>query len=297
VRVKLDPFNADIEGLKFFIKKKSGIRYKDYGTVNIYLRESSLFLELHVSLLKDEVDHIEVSKVQTDLSGLKVKIDEAKHDVIDKMVLSIFLPTIKLRLQNMINSALYDNINKGVFDKVNSSLRELHHKKKTEVGLGKERKLKSKVDIEVEKVKVPKTKKVEVEVEKEKVSKKKKVDVEVKKEKVPKTKHVEFEVEKEKHVEKIPKTKKVDYEEKHVEVEKERHVEKTPKTMKVEYVEETLGDTDLYAKRPKEMTETLTETITPQELKEAEADYTITERLVPTGSHKTVKEEKVKEYS
>jgi len=148
VRVKLDPFNADIEKLKFFIKKKSGIRYKDYGTVNIYLRESSLLLELHIRLLKDEVDYIEVSKVQTDLSGLKVKIDEAKHDVIDKMVLSIFLPTLRLRLQNMINTALYENINKGVFDKVNSSLKELAYKNKTksiDTGLLKE-KLKSKVN-------------------------------------------------------------------------------------------------------------------------------------------------------
>jgi len=131
VRVILDPFSADVEGLKFFIKKKSGIKYKDYGTVNIYLRESSLLMELHVRLLKDEVDYIELSRVETDLSGLKVKIDEAKHDIIDKMVLSIFLPTIRLKLQNMINSALYDNINKGVFDRVNNSLKELHHQKKT----------------------------------------------------------------------------------------------------------------------------------------------------------------------
>jgi len=297
VRVKLDPFNADIEGLKFFIKKKHGIKYKDYGTVNIYLRESSLLVELHVRLLKDEVDYIEVSRVQTDLSGLKVKIDEAKHDVIDKMVLSIFLPTIRIKLQNMINNALYDNINKGVFDKVNASLKELNYKKNTkniEVGIEKEKKLKSKkVDTSLKKEKVPKTKKFEFEVEKEKVPKTKKVDyeekhVEVEREMIPKTKKVEYvEVEKEK----LPKTKKVDYEEKHVEVEREM----TPKTKKVEY-EEKLGETELYAKKPtKEMTETITDTITPQDLKEAEADYKITERLPPDTGDKIVKEEKVKE--
>jgi hypothetical protein len=132
VRLVLEPFTSDIEGLKFFIKKKSGFKYKDYGTVDLYLNESSILLEFHVKLRKDKVDYIEVSRVSTNLKGLKVKIREAHHDIIDKLVLSIFLPAIRAKLENTINTTLYDSINKQIFIRVNNSLKELDLRKKKE---------------------------------------------------------------------------------------------------------------------------------------------------------------------
>jgi hypothetical protein len=150
VRVKLDPFNAEVEKLNFFIKKKTGFKYKDYGSLNIYLRESSILMEFNVKLNEDKVDNILLTKVIANLYGLKVKVREAKHDVLDKLAIAIFLPTLRANLENIINTTLYDNINNGICDRINRSLKGMYEKKKIHTELKAKKKIEYDIDREVE---------------------------------------------------------------------------------------------------------------------------------------------------
>jgi len=303
VRMILDQFNADVEGLKFFIKKKNGIKYKDYGTVDIYLRESSLLLELHVKLLEDEVDYIELSKVETNLHGLKLKISEAKHDIIDKMVVSIFLPTIRFKLQNMINNALYDNVNKGLFDRVNNSLKKLHYHKKTKKLSTYLEKEGIPTGVSVEKEELHKTSKAdEIEIKEEKTKKSKKVDVEINKEEIPKAKKVKRSsehhdkkgVEFEKETFQIPTKVKEEKTKKSKEVDVEIKKEEIPKATNEKRSSEHRDKKSTKTTETEVLVDETTE-IVPQDLKEAEADYMITERIPDTDKKETkveVKKEK-----
>jgi len=81
-------------------------------------------------LKKDKVDFIECDKVSTNLKGLKIKVVDAKHDMLDKMAMSLFMPTIRSRLEKQLNQVLLDKINGTLCDRINNQLKDYHLKKK-----------------------------------------------------------------------------------------------------------------------------------------------------------------------
>jgi len=64
------------------------------------------------------------------LKGLKIKIREAKHDILDKMAMSVFLPMIRSRLEKQLNQVLADKINGTLCDRINNQLKVFELKKK-----------------------------------------------------------------------------------------------------------------------------------------------------------------------
>jgi len=124
-RLLLSPFTTDINNMRFVLKKKQGIKYNDHGELNIHLKDSSFQFSFRIQLEADRVDYISLDSVEVKLKGLKIKIVESRHDVLDKIATTVFLPVIRGKLQKLIEEKIYDAINSELCDRVNDALKNL----------------------------------------------------------------------------------------------------------------------------------------------------------------------------
>jgi len=138
LRIRLEPFTTKFKNIRFYMKKKTGMKYKDYGKLNIYLKKAGIYLDLLVLLRENRMDKIEVVKVSSNLSGLKVKIKEAKHNVLDKIATGVFLPIMRGRLEKMINARLYDKLENEVCYRINDAIKEGRRKEKAKLKVKRE---------------------------------------------------------------------------------------------------------------------------------------------------------------
>jgi len=124
--LNLDNITTKIENLRFQLKKKTGlIKYNDSGLVHIYLDDSAIKFSFRINLEEDIVDSIEVTKVDVDLSNMKIKILESDHEWIDSIIATVFLPYLRSRLTSTLEGALYDLLNNGVCEMINYGLKKI----------------------------------------------------------------------------------------------------------------------------------------------------------------------------
>jgi gas vesicle protein len=121
----INSISSDIEHLNFFLRKKHGIKFTDYGTVNLHLRDGSLSFAFRFKLEADRVDYLELSSISCDVSGLKIDVLESKHDVIDTIATTVFLPVVRGRLKYLIETRLYEFINDELICRLNDGLRRI----------------------------------------------------------------------------------------------------------------------------------------------------------------------------
>jgi len=102
LNIKFEKITTEIEKLRFQMKKKTFIKYSDSGLVNIYLRDTSIMFHFNLILESNKVDKIILNKVDVDLSNMKIKILEAKHDVLDKIITTVFLPILRSKIRKNV---------------------------------------------------------------------------------------------------------------------------------------------------------------------------------------------------
>jgi F0F1-type ATP synthase membrane subunit b/b' len=124
-RMLLEPLNTDIENLRFIMSKKRGIKYNDYGTTDIHVRDASIQFNFRLRLEADNVDHVELQDVFVNLRGLKVRILESRHDVLDKIATTLFLPVLRSNLRKLIESRLHELINTEICDRINVGIKNI----------------------------------------------------------------------------------------------------------------------------------------------------------------------------
>jgi hypothetical protein len=111
------------------MKKKTGIKYNDSGLMNISVKDATIEFNFTFKLREDLVDKIEVSKLEVHLHGMKIDMLKSKHDVIDSIITSIFMPVVRGEVTKTIEEALYDIFNEGLCSRINQGLRDIEMKK------------------------------------------------------------------------------------------------------------------------------------------------------------------------
>jgi len=123
-KITLHPINTKIEKLKFLLDKKTGIiKYYDYGIADIKLKDCGIVFYFTLKLEEYNLDSIELTKVDSDFKGMKIKIIDSRHDVLDKIITGIFRPTIRAKVKEAVDESLLDTINSGFCDQINYALK------------------------------------------------------------------------------------------------------------------------------------------------------------------------------
>jgi hypothetical protein len=141
LKFNIAPINIEIDKLGFTVTKKTG-HYSDYGIVDLIIRDASFTLEFLLNVEYDNVARIELTKCESSLGHVKLHIVEAKHDLWDKFITSIFMPGIKKRITSKIDETLSENINGELLDRVNDALKRAERRRQDKL---KVKKLKDKI--------------------------------------------------------------------------------------------------------------------------------------------------------
>jgi len=123
LKVNVGPFKTKIEKVHFHVRKYTGIKYKDYGVIDIKVKNASLEIDLILKLEAETVDHIEVRGVHTSIDYLKIKVRESKHKILDRMATNLFIGAIKHKLCKTVDEKLYNALQHGMCDRINESLK------------------------------------------------------------------------------------------------------------------------------------------------------------------------------
>jgi hypothetical protein len=97
------------------------------------LKKAGIQFDWNVKLDKENMDQIKLEKVTSNFSGLKIKTKHTKHQIIDKIATTLFLPTIKSQIEKSIDVKLYEKINNDLCKKKSTKLlrtKEMKRKKK-----------------------------------------------------------------------------------------------------------------------------------------------------------------------
>jgi len=125
LRITLGPFKVKIEKMDFFLMKRTGIKYNDFGTIDVKAKGAQISFEFILRLEEDAVDNIYTQLVDSDVGSLKIKIRDSRHKVLDKILTTVFLPVIKSKLQKAINEKLYESLQYEVCSRINDTLRSI----------------------------------------------------------------------------------------------------------------------------------------------------------------------------
>jgi len=131
LKFDVQPINISIEKLSFAIHKKTGVKFKDAGVVDLKVKDAGIYFEFLIKFKYDSIAHISLTKCRTSIRKFKINVVEAKHDILDKFVTSIFLPGIKKKkLRKKIGKTLYNKINVEMCDRINDALKKLEANRK-----------------------------------------------------------------------------------------------------------------------------------------------------------------------
>jgi len=125
LRVSLFPMSVDVKKIKFLLNKKTGIKYLDYGIADIKLRDCGIYFHFKITLESDKVDRVEMERVDSNFDGLTIKIIDSKHDVLDRIITTIFIPVLRAKVKSAVDESLMDTINNGLCNQINSALRSM----------------------------------------------------------------------------------------------------------------------------------------------------------------------------
>jgi len=126
-RLKLDEITTKVKHLQFKLKKKTGIKYNDQGEVNISVKDATIDIAFCFKLKEDKVDKLEVSKIEVHLHGMKIDILESKHEVIDAIITSVFMPVVRAKVTKQIEEGLHDILQEGLCKSVNEGLKKIEN--------------------------------------------------------------------------------------------------------------------------------------------------------------------------
>jgi len=114
LKLKLYNISPSLERVRFNYKKKTFPKLSDHGVADIAFKGKGATIKLNwiVEALTSQVPQVFIDSVTCDIDKLFVHIigKETKHNIMDKMAVSLMRNTIKKRLQLAIEQALYNNI-------------------------------------------------------------------------------------------------------------------------------------------------------------------------------------------
>jgi len=114
------------------LNKKTGLlKYYDFGVVDICLRDCGITFNFSVNLEEDKVDRIELKRVDCNFDGLKIKILESRHSILDSIITSVFMPALRFRLKTAVENCLLESINYGFCDQLSNALERYYEQDKS----------------------------------------------------------------------------------------------------------------------------------------------------------------------
>jgi hypothetical protein len=128
LHLRMEPISAYVEHIRFEFSKKVGLKYSDYGLLDVHLNDSSIEFYFILEMEKDNVAQMSLDSVNSNLKGLKVKVRDTKHQFLDQIATKLFLPIIQKKVRKALNTKLLELINKELCGRVNKALEHLEHR-------------------------------------------------------------------------------------------------------------------------------------------------------------------------
>lgn len=103
--IHLEGMRTRLDNVHFWYQRKSFPKISDEGLANISLEGDGLDLKFRVRVAPS-MPYFHVSKVDCDIDRMKIRILEAKHSALDKIVTSVFSGAIRKRVEVAIEERL-----------------------------------------------------------------------------------------------------------------------------------------------------------------------------------------------
>jgi len=103
--IHLEGMRTRLDNVRFWYQRKSFPKISDEGVANISLAGDGLDLKFRVRVAPT-MPYFHVSKVDCDIDRMKIRILEAKHAALDKIVTSVFSGAIRKRVEVVIEERL-----------------------------------------------------------------------------------------------------------------------------------------------------------------------------------------------
>lgn len=103
--IHLEGMRTRLDNVRFWYQRKSFPKISDEGVANISLEGDGLDLKFRVRVAPS-MPYFHVSKVDCDIDRMKIRILEAKHSALDKIVTSVFSGAIRKRVEVAIEERL-----------------------------------------------------------------------------------------------------------------------------------------------------------------------------------------------
>jgi hypothetical protein len=105
-RVKLSDMNVMMKDVKFYFKRKVSPAYEDWGVVDIDLRGSEIYIEFVLETSEKLPWHFAAVRTECDLGNLYTSIKQARHNVIDNVITTLFHKRVKHTLERQIDDTV-----------------------------------------------------------------------------------------------------------------------------------------------------------------------------------------------
>jgi len=129
--VKLQNIKTHLRDVHFYYKHTTFPKISDEGLADLDVEGAATGITIKFAVVspKDKPVEVRVEKVKANISGLKIKILDARHKIMDRIITSLFSGAIALRVQMIIQDNIKMSIEKGL-ENINSALTRLWQEQK-----------------------------------------------------------------------------------------------------------------------------------------------------------------------
>jgi len=107
--IYLDGMRTRLDNVHFWYSRKSFPKISDEGIANISLEGDGLDLRFRLAV-RSAMPYFHVTKVDCDIDKMKIRILEAKHAALDKIVTSVFSGAIRKRVEKAVEERLVETM-------------------------------------------------------------------------------------------------------------------------------------------------------------------------------------------
>jgi hypothetical protein len=110
LRVNIDNINANIKGVKFWLHKFKGTEWTDWGVFDSDIKGVSFEFTWRIRSVGGRPWRFYLENVNCTIGSLKFKIREAKHEIWDKIMTTLFIFPMKKRFERSIEEFLVEKL-------------------------------------------------------------------------------------------------------------------------------------------------------------------------------------------
>jgi len=101
-KLKIENISFHAENMKYWYSRKEGIRLEDHGIASVSTKNAIIKVYWKIKSKENTKLKLSLTKAYCKLGGMKIKIIQAKHNILDKITLALFAGHIKKNVERTV---------------------------------------------------------------------------------------------------------------------------------------------------------------------------------------------------